>query len=187
MPDTTARRFFEAMSQSIARDADLLAVVLPRVAPEQTVVALATRGLVDAIGDGGRVELEAKVEGVKRCDVVVKTEQTYCFEWKLLWPNGIAECVEGVQKDLRKLRKARGPAYAVAFAYALSKVPKGCEAWLAKKTTLDQLLRHRRVTGLGQPEFRSEAFAIDAHGCGGEAYVAAWRAEGARPRAQRRQ
>src|SRR5258708_2125867 len=113
MNDPTFQRWLRGIEEGIRSRADLLAAILPRVAPEYVVVAAAVHALVEDAAEGPwQVLMEHSVSGIDKVDLVLRhadsAERPYHFEFKTLW-GGYKECTDGVERDRQKLKGvARG-------------------------------------------------------------------------------
>lgn len=182
--DELARRWLGGFEMGIRhRSKDLLPAVIARVAPEYLVVSCALHGLLVEISeDGWNTHLEHPIEGqpAKKCDVVLVERagaRRYHFEFKPLWPGGVAECVGGLRKDKIKLKGARG-AYIVAFAYSLVDTPSE-HSRFKREHALDELVRVASDTLGVQPCFGedSEPIKISGFGTEGLCRLVAWDAD----------
>ncbi len=102
--------------------------------------------------------------------------ERYHFEFKVLWPNGVKECVDGLAKDGGKL-EGIPQGYLVAFAYALSKAP-GEHGTRTMKRDLEVATK-AAVDRLGTPFFESGFIEVNGHGTEGRAQLQAWKVGGA--------
>ncbi|MDI1450796.1 hypothetical protein [Polyangium sp. 6x1] len=168
--------WFEAFTTGLRGEEALLAMLLPRVAPEVSVVAAAALGLQRAAPEESlELRLEAPTgDGLTRVDMVVcpaGSDSRWAFEWKLLWQLGPRECVAGIQRDLVKLQ-GRQRSAVVVFAYAVHEAPAYCHARVTKES-LPTTVAHA-VEKLGQPYRSSPMFTIEQLGIHAKYQVLAW-------------
>ncbi|MDI1480400.1 hypothetical protein [Polyangium sp. y55x31] len=168
--------WFEAFTNGLRAEEALLAMLLPRVAPEISVVAAAALGLQRAAPAGSlELRLEAPTgDGLTRVDMVVcpaGSDNRWAFEWKLLWQLGPRECVTGIQRDLVKLQ-GRQRSAVIVFAYAVHEAPAYCHARITKESL--QTTTAKAAEKLGEPYRCSSVFTIEQLGVHAKYQVLAW-------------
>jgi len=177
MNDPTFQHWLRVIEEGIRSRADLLAAILPRVAPEYVVVAAAVQALVEDVAEGPwQVLMEHSVSGIEKSDLVLRhadsAERPYHFEFKALW-GGYKECTDGVERDRQKLKGvARG--YVIAFAYSLHRASPSSSPRFVSKMTLDETVRWAKAT-LGEP-VQTPPFAIRAGEVDADACLLVWKA-----------
>jgi len=168
---SSAEPVLEAMWQGLLRHRELIGMTLPRVAPEHVIVACAAKGILERFGDDARVAIEEK-----RRDLTVELSGVkYWFEFKLLWPNGVTECLGGIERDLhKKLAAPEGYdfGFAAAFAYAVVEVPASAQARKSPERLDDTLTKAK--TALGPWAWSSSREEFSAHGARSEGQLVAW-------------
>lgn len=169
--------WFNGFTEGIRAEEPLLTMLLPRVAPEATVVAAAALGLQRAAGDGAlEIRFEASTNnGLSRVDMVVcaaGNDRRWAFEWKLLWQPGLGECVGGIQRDLQKL-KGQPRSAVLVFAFAVREAPQFCAPRITKvplETTVGSA-----ISKLGQePYQKSDLLRTEQFGTRAEYQILAW-------------
>jgi hypothetical protein len=180
--DLQIGRWLQAMTEGIRLNGDLLAVIMPRVAPEAVAVAAAAQGLVQAMEDEDWV---VRFEG-SGSDLIVEDGEgnvTHWFKFRLLWSKASAEAEASIAADLEKLGKAcQGGGtngYVVAFAQTLEACRLGCEERLTRGT-LDELTtgaaQRLNATAGSAPPFLGSVVTIQGCGALGHARLVAWKA-----------
>lgn len=183
--DPLIQHCFGAMVEGIQRNQRLLATLMPRVAPESSVVAAATEGLWSfqpRLERGYQVHLEGRASpsaAGKRVDIVVRPDEPgappLCIEWKVFWPNGSSECVKGIRADLAKLGGFHG--LVMVFAYRVESVPPGHELRKSAVQLADAL--GSLEAAVGAATLRSELARFDIRDAKGEYQVLGWVVEAA--------
>jgi len=97
-------------------------------------------------------------------------DNAYCFEFKMVWLNGLQQNISGVRGDIDKLRDyPRGFVVAVLFSFdrRLNWAPYSHEG------NIDSLME-RITSAIGAPIYEGEAFPISNHEANGELKLVAW-------------
>ncbi len=94
----------------------------------------------------------------------------YCFEFKMVWLNGIKGNVLGIKKDIEKLNGYdRGYVVAILFSFA------GGPDWAPYKHTgdMEQLVK-AVVSEIGTPMYKGQEYRIANHEMEGKLRLLAW-------------
>lgn len=98
IPPNDLSNLLDEMTGGIRKHASLCAVLLPRVAPEGSIVAMFAEGLLSE-----NRSRAVHIEWGKKDLVLYDGERSFWFEFKCLWSNGYSECAGGIMKDYDKL------------------------------------------------------------------------------------
>lgn len=178
IPPNDLSNLLDEMTGGIRKHASLCAVLLPRVAPEGSIVAMFAEGLLSE-----NRSRAVHIEWGKKDLVLYDGERSFWFEFKCLWSNGYSECAGGIMKDYDKLLESEGtgafPAEraVVAIAYSIVKAPTGHEI-RETKDSLDSLakkiemkMQSREVSA---PMLKGSAVEVMDYGCVGRVQLLAW-------------
>jgi hypothetical protein len=173
-PPRSAEQFvFDAFTFGLDRHERLLATLVPRIAPETGIVAAAMDGLLSF---DTAVVLEGRIDGTSRIDLIVKSGEwnPIACEFKVLWPNGLKECLDKARRDFEKLSSVGG--LVVIFAYSVVAAPEAHGGRLSQASL--ESATDASFLRFGEPQFRSGTRTIrDVREATAEWELLAWRVE----------